>query len=63
MIASGQNLQAVYLSYGSNQSIRMLWFTTGAMVVQLALTFFPSLESFKWMSGLGATMSVIYRYG
>lgn len=61
LIAAGQNSQGVYQTYTNDTSTKLLVFTSAATVVQLILSLFPSLESFKFCSALGATLSIVYR--
>lgn len=63
MIAAGQNSQGVYVTYSGDNNTRTMYWTTGAATFQLVLCLFPSLESFKIFSSLGAWLSITYRYG
>lgn len=63
MIAAGQNSQGIYVTYSGDNNTRTMYWTTGAATFQLVLCLFPSLESFKIFSSLGAYLSITYRYG
>lgn len=64
MIATGQNLLGVYDSYAPGGPVDKTWYWISfAALAQFVLALFPSLESFKFVSILGAVMSMFYRYG
>ncbi|KNC78748.1 hypothetical protein SARC_08829 [Sphaeroforma arctica JP610] len=60
LIVAGNNIQSLYRLYGGSEDTKLMFFTIAAILCQLVLCLFPSLESFQGMSFVGAMMSMVY---